>query len=98
MRQGEVRPYLRGSARLRVVVVSGDAFNVRSAPLIAPIYRLPDLPPVLVGLHDSDPLGGAVDLRELGAIPADALGEPIGMITGHTMVRVRAAVADILES
>lgn len=98
MRQGEIRPLHTGGRSLRVLIVSGDQYNQRSAPWVAPVRRAPDLPPGLVGLHESDPLAGAADLRRIVAVDAADLGEPVGIIGGHTMSRVRQAVADICEA
>lgn len=97
MRQGEIRPLLGTDVPVRFLIVSNDSFNLGQSALGAPIYRLPDDPPIRVGLHDSDPMAGAVDLRWLGPLRPEDLGEPVGTIGGHTMGRVRAAVAAIVE-
>ncbi len=87
MRQGEIYDY-RG---IRALVVSADAHNEVRAPWLAPIYRGNlDTPPYAVALIEPDPLAGFIDLDRLGRGAPD--GQPIGIVTGATMARVRDAI------
>jgi hypothetical protein len=49
-----------------------------------------NIPPYLIALADADPLGGGVDAYRLRRAEPD--GQPVGIITGGTMQRVREAV------
>jgi len=97
VRQGEVYDFDAGGSRFRVLVVSSDAHNAVRQPWIAPVrHGAHDAPPYLVTLHDTDPLGGCVDLDRMGrGTPA---GQALGTITGATMSRVRDAVAMVFEA
>jgi hypothetical protein len=100
IRQGEIRTLDFGGAVFTVVIVSGDSFNATAAPLVAPIVQrgLPDLPPVLLQLHDADPYKGVIDIRELASSAGGKLSaEPSGSVIGETMSRIRRAVVAIVE-
>lgn len=89
-----------GGYHFTVVVVSSDRFNSFAAPLVAPIVRagLADHPPMTIALHDADPYKGVVDIRDIGSSQAGALSdEPIAVVIGDTMHRIRQAVIDIIE-
>jgi mRNA interferase MazF len=92
--QGEIYDYTINNARFRILVVSSDAHNMIRTPWVAPIrHGRSDIPPYLVALLDTDPLGGAVDLDRLRrGLPS---GDPVGLVTGATMSRVREAVATV---
>jgi hypothetical protein len=91
VRQGEVYDYSVRGERYRVLVVSTDVHNEVRLPWIVPIRRRAvDAPPYLVALRDQDPVGGSADVDRLDRAPLD--GEPVGMITGATMQRVREAI------
>ncbi len=92
--QGEIYEHEVAGSRYRVLVVSGDAHNISRAPWVAPIrHGRADIPPYLVALHDTDPLGGAVDLDRLRR--ATPNGDLIGLVTGATMNRVRESVTAV---
>jgi mRNA interferase MazF len=95
--QGEIYDYAVNNAHFRVLVVSSDAHNMIRTPWVAPIrHGRTDIPPYLVALVDADPVGGAVDLDRLRrGLPN---GDPVGLVTGATMSRVRAAVATVFAS
>jgi mRNA interferase MazF len=97
VRQGEIYDHTVNGSRFRVLVLSSDTHNVTRVPWVAPIrHGATDIPPYLVALVDADPLGGAVDLdRMRRARPA---GEPLGLVTGATMNRVRNAIATVFDS
>lgn len=97
MNQGELYEHTIGTSRFRVLVVSSDAHNVTRTPWIAPIrHGQADIPPYLVALHDADPLGGAIDLDRLRrALPN---GQPLGLVTGATMNRVRESIAAVFAA
>jgi mRNA-degrading endonuclease toxin of MazEF toxin-antitoxin module len=99
IRQGEIRDLVHGAYQVKVVVVSGDAWNEHFPPIIAPILRnLADMPPAIIALHNSDPYAGAVVLAELGAVNATDVGDTVhGIVLGDTMRRIREAVATIVE-
>jgi hypothetical protein len=92
--QGEIYEHEVAGARYRVLVVSADTHNITRTPWVAPIrHGRADIPPYLVGLHDADPLGGAVDLDRLRR--ATPNGGLIGLVTGATMNRVRESIAAV---
>ncbi len=94
MNQGEIYHHDISGSRFRVLVVSADSHNASRAPWVAPIrHGRADIPPYLLALHDSDPLGGAVDLDRLRR--ATPNGDMLGLITGATMSRVREAIAAV---
>lgn len=91
MRQGEVYDHGRDGDRYRVLVVSADGHNEVRMPWVVPIrHGALDAPPYLVALVDADPLGGAADVERLDR--AYVFGDPIGIVTGATMARVRHAL------
>lgn len=97
MRQGEVYDYTVPGGRYRVLVVSSDAHNEIRTPWIVPIRRRAlDAPPYLVALVDSDPLGGSADVERLDR--AQVSGQPVGMVTGATMHRVREAIYSLFAA
>jgi mRNA-degrading endonuclease toxin of MazEF toxin-antitoxin module len=98
-RQGEIRSFAAGSVVTTVVVISSDAWNEHLPPLIAPVRRgRVDFPPAVLGMHESDSYGGAVYLRYLGSAATGTLGdEVLGRLSGLTMQRIRAALAEIVE-
>jgi hypothetical protein len=88
--QGEIYDY----GRLRVLVVSTDAHNAVRTPWLAPIRRGDaDIPPYRIAFIEPDPLAGFVDLDKLGrGLPE---GEPIAIVAGATMARVRDAIQTV---
>jgi hypothetical protein len=91
VRQGEVYDHSIADRRYRVLVVSADAHNEVRTPWVATIrHGTVDAPPYLVSLLDADPFGGVVDIDRLARIAPG--GEPIGMLTGATMQRVRESI------
>jgi hypothetical protein len=95
VRQGGIYEHKIGGSRYRVLVVSADAHNITRTPWVAPIrHGRVDIPPYLVALHEADPLGGSVDLDRLGR--ATLTGDPVGMVTGSTMSRIRDSIAAVL--
>lgn len=89
IRQAEVRDYQKG----RVVVLSNDVVNHEAYPIVARLHgRMEETLPYLIGTVEQDPIRGAVDVGLLGFANPDALGEPVGMLTGATMARVLDAV------
>jgi hypothetical protein len=97
VRQGEIYDHVVNNARFRVLVVSSDTHNVTRVPWIAPIrHGADDIPPYLVALVDADPLGGAIDLDRMRR--ATPTGEPLGLVTGATMARVREAIVTVFAA
>jgi PemK-like, MazF-like toxin of type II toxin-antitoxin system len=91
VRQGEVYDHAIADRRYRVLVVSADAHNEVRTPWVVPLRHGPvDAPPYLVALMDADPFGGAVDVDRMARIAPE--GEPIGILTGATMQRVRESI------
>lgn len=94
VKQGDIHEINIRDERFRVLVVSSDAHNEVRMPWVAPIRRgSVDAPPYLVALHDTDPLGGVIDMDRLAR--RAPVGAPIGTITGGTMSRVRDAIATV---
>ena len=92
MSQGEIFDHVVEGSPYRVAVVSSDAHNATGRPpWIAPLrHGRIDIPPYLVVLADTDPLGGAIDIDRMAR--AAPTGEPIGLLTGTTVERVRKAI------
>lgn len=98
IRQGEIRDYSLRSGRGRVVVVSRDEVSNGAHPIVVPIQRgTDDIPPFLVALADQDPMAGTVNVAKLAFANPDALGEPIGLVTGDTWQRLREAVVGLFD-
>ncbi|MEV4628048.1 hypothetical protein AB0J90_17365 [Micromonospora sp. NPDC049523] len=101
MRQGEIRPYRPIGPRreLYVLVVSADEFN--TDPMSRPICVdvVPGWPAsgISIPLTSMDPVEGVVRVATIGSRSRDALGEPVGMITGQTLARVWEAFHVILD-
>lgn len=94
VRQGEFYDHLVRGHRYRVLVVSSDAHNAVATPWVVPLRRRAvDAPPYLIALADTDPLGGTADVGRLDQVHIE--GEPIGLISGVTMERIRSAIHDI---
>ncbi|MGH3729724.1 MAG: type II toxin-antitoxin system PemK/MazF family toxin [Micromonosporaceae bacterium] len=91
MKQGEIYDCTVGDRRYRVLVVSADAHNDVRVPWVVPIrHGRMNAPPYLVTLLDADPVGGTADVDRLDRVRLT--GEPVGIVTGATMQRVREAV------
>jgi mRNA interferase MazF len=74
-----------------VAETKGDAHNEVRTPWAVPIrHGTLDAPPYLVALADPDPLGGSVDVDRLSRVAPT--GQPIGIVSGATMQRVREAI------
>lgn len=101
MRQGEIRPYKPIGPRREqyVLVMSADDFN--DDPLARPLCLdiAVDWPAseISVRLSEQDPVDGVVRVSTIGSRTRDALGEPVGMVTGQTMTRVHNGVRVILD-
>ncbi|MBX6357256.1 MAG: hypothetical protein IRZ05_15570 [Micromonosporaceae bacterium] len=101
MRQGEIRPYQPPGPRRGqlVLVVSADDYN--SDPLARPLCCdiHPDWPAsaISVPLGPQDPAQGVVRVSTIGSRTRDALGDPVGMVSGYTLSRVWAAIRTILD-
>jgi len=77
-------------------VVSGDAHNKTHTPWVVPIrHGSLDAPPYRIALVDADPLGGSVDIERLTR--TWPCGEPVGIVTGATMQRVREAIQALFD-
>jgi len=97
VRQGEVYDYAIGTSRYRLLVVSADGHNEVRTPWVVPIrHGTLDAPPYLVALLDADPLGGSADIERLDR--AAVTGEPICLVTGATMQRVREAITTLFAA
>jgi hypothetical protein len=97
VRQGEIYDHVVNGSRFRVLVLSSDTHNVTRVPWVAPIrHGAADIPPYLMALVDADPLGGAVDLDRMRR--ARPTGEPLGLVTGATMNRVRNAITTVFAA
>jgi mRNA-degrading endonuclease toxin of MazEF toxin-antitoxin module len=101
VRQGEIRPYRPIGPRreVLVVVVSGDDYN--QDPLARPLCLdiAEDWPAseISIQLGPQDPADGVVRVSTIGARTRDALAEPIGMVSGQTMMRLWDAVRRVLD-
>ncbi|WP_408611142.1 hypothetical protein [Glycomyces xiaoerkulensis] len=74
--------------------MSSDAHNAVGMPWVVPLRRKTmDAPPYLVALSEADPLGGTADIGRLAQV--NVSGDPIGLVAGATMDRVRNAINDI---
>ncbi len=94
MKQGEIYDCTVDDRRYRVLVVSADAHNDVRMPWVVPIrHGRMNAPPYLVTLLDADPVGGTADIDRLDRVRLT--GEPVGIVTGATMQRVREAVSMI---
>jgi hypothetical protein len=90
--QGEVYDLEVAAAHYRVIVVSSSVHNAVFVPWVVPIRRgHRDAWPYAVPLVDPDPLGGTADMNRLSR--AQVGGQPLGMVTGATMQRLREAIA-----
>ena len=94
--QGEVFEVQIGKARHRVVVVSNDVHNTVFVPWVVPIrHGRREAWPYAVPLVDADPFGGTADVSRL-LTRLRVTGQPLGMITGATMQRLREAIAAVI--
>lgn len=94
VRQGEFYDVELRGHRYRVLVVSSDAHNAVGMPWVVPVrHRAVDAPPYLVALSEADPLSGTADIGRLTQIRVS--GDPIGLVAGATMDRIRNAINDI---
>ncbi len=83
------------------LVVSNDMFNEHGSTYWAPIVRSATngpVPPWAVGLREPDPVSGAVMVGRTKRLPRTAGVEQVGMLTGATLARVAAVLADLFES
>jgi hypothetical protein len=96
VRQGEIYDHAVGGRVYRALVVSTDPHNAVRVPWVVPIrHGKASAPPYLVALVDADPLGGTADIDRLDR--ATVSGEPVGIVTGATMQRVRDAISTVFE-
>jgi hypothetical protein len=96
VRQGEFYDHEARGHRYRVLVVSSDAHNAVAMPWVVPLRRRAmDAPPYLVAMSEADPLSGTADIGRLTQVSVS--GEPIGLVAGATMDRVRSAINDIFS-
>ncbi len=94
VKQGEIHNYPVADRRYHVLVVSGDAHNEVRLPWVVPIRRgRTDAPPYLVALVEADPVGGTADIDRLDR--ASLSSEPVGIVTGATMQRIREAISTL---
>lgn len=94
VRQGEFYDHEVRGHRYRVLVVSSDAHNAVAMPWVVPVrHGSVDAPPYLVAMSEADPLSGTADIGRLTQV--SVTGEPIGLVAGATMHRVRNAINDI---
>lgn len=100
IRQGEIRPLQTPfglDAGIRMIVVSNDDVNESAQPIVVPIVRgRQDLPPYLIQLAEHDPHAGTVSVAQIGSVPAQYLREPIGLVSGSTMERIREAITELV--
>ena len=92
--QGEVYDLEEDTAHYRVIVVSSNVHNAVMTPWVVPIrHGHRDAWPYAVPLVDPDPLGGTADMNRLER--AQPAGQPLGIVTGATMQRLREAIAAV---
>lgn len=94
IRRGEFYSWTGPGDRARyVLVLSDDAANSATWPLVAPVVRSGAGSLYLVPLADPDPIAGRVALAGLGPVnPADLTG-PAGMVSGATLDRISTGLA-----
>lgn len=99
MRRGEVWTLTDSTARVRVVVMSGDEYNAAGAAYCAPVVRRSgaSAPPYAVALTDPDPVAGIVLVGQTAALSTQIPGELVGMVTGASMARLCDALRDLFE-
>lgn len=94
VRQGEFYDHEVRGHWYRVLVVSSDAHNAVAMPWVVPVrHRAVDALPYLVALSEADPLSGTADIGRLAQVGVE--GEPLGLVTGATMSRIRNSINDI---
>ncbi len=95
---GEIRDYIRGGNRARVLIVSRDDVSNDAYPIVVPIVRQgADIPPYTIALTEQDPVSGYVEVALITALTdPDSLGPVVGTIGGATWQRVLQAVHDLI--
>ena len=98
MRRGEVWTVADEHGQHRVVVLSGDEYNVMGVAYCAPIMqRSAPMQPYVVVLSDPDPIAGTVLVGLTEPIAITTGTESIGIVTGATMARLSEAVRDLFD-
>jgi mRNA interferase MazF len=98
MRRGEVWTVSDDHGQHRVVVLSGEEYNVMGVAYCAPIMqRSAPMQPYTVALVDPDPIAGTVLVGLTEPIGISTGTESIGIVTGVTMARLSDAVRDLFD-
>lgn len=81
-----------------MVIVSKDTINDTAYPVAVPIERGSDhVPGLVLPLAEQDPMAGVVNINMVAVVDPVQLGEPIGTITGSTLVLIVSAVQSLFE-
>jgi mRNA-degrading endonuclease toxin of MazEF toxin-antitoxin module len=96
LKRGEV--YMHTPTGKRVVVLSDDRFNAATHTgkvLVAPLGRRPG--PTSVPCGDQDPVGGFVQIAELGQATVGSLADCACMLSGRTMEHLNRAIVTLFD-
>lgn len=96
LKRGEI--YMYTPTGVRVVVLSDDRFNAATHTgrvLVAPFGRRPG--PASVPCGDQDPVGGFVNVAELGQATVGSLADCACMLSGRTMERLNRALVTLFD-
>jgi len=88
IRRGEFYTWTGDDRPRYVLVLSDDAVNEVTWPVVAPVLRGGAGSLWLVPLAETDPVAGRVALSALGPVNPTELDGPAGMLTGPTFDRI----------
>ncbi|MEV3937833.1 hypothetical protein AB0K52_17860 [Glycomyces sp. NPDC049804] len=96
LKRGEV--YIHIPTGVRVVVLSDDRFNAAThtgCVLVAPLARKAG--PASVACGEQDPVGGYVNIAEVGQASVGSLADCACMLSGRTMEHLNRALVTIFD-
>lgn len=95
--RGDVVDYTIGSRRVRVLVVSSDAYT-RTYPVVVLIHNRADgdVPGILLPLPADLAGGGTIDLSRIRFADPTALGHPLGRISSALAAKVDQGLRRLL--
>lgn len=102
MRRGEVWDVAIGDngRTVRVLVVSGEAWNEGAAPQCVQLVRrhgVPEVLPYLVACAETGPVTGVLDMGWLSPVAHETFVESVGILTGATMAKVSGCLRKLFE-